>query len=214
MQGTDLKGGVVDAQDTARVTVMTPGIAVVKSVAPTSVPVGGRVTYTYLVTNTGNVPLGDVASSITDDTCAPVTYVSGDVDNDGRLDTDQDIFESGTKETWTFRCTTTITQDTINTVVVHGTPVDPDDVPLCDPAACPVDRVRRGEGGRDRAGAGAERSPDQGRAVADRRAGARSGLVGRGPAGPGHGAGGDRPSAAREGSALTGATLALDVVPK
>jgi uncharacterized repeat protein (TIGR01451 family) len=139
VQGTDLKGGVVDAQDTARVTVMTPGIAVVKSAAPTSVPVGGRVTYTYLVTNTGNVPLADVASSITDDTCAPVTYVSGDVDNDGRLDTDQDIFESGTKETWTFRCTMTITQDTVNSVVVRGTPVDPDDVPLCDPATCAVD---------------------------------------------------------------------------
>ncbi len=139
VQGTDLKSGVVDAQDTARVTVITPGISVVKSAAPTSVPAGGTVTYTYLVTNTGNVPLTDVASSISDDTCAPVTYVSGDVDGDGRLDTDQDIFESGTKEVWTFRCTTTVTQDTVNTVVVKGTPVDPNDVPLCDPATCAVD---------------------------------------------------------------------------
>jgi uncharacterized repeat protein (TIGR01451 family) len=139
VQGTDLKGGVVDAQDTARVTVLTPGIAVVKSAAPTSVPSGGTVTYTYLVTNTGNVPLANVASSITDDTCSPVTYVSGDVDNDGRLDTDQDVFESGTKEVWTFTCSQTITADTINTVVVGGTPVNPNDnVPLCTPAQCPV----------------------------------------------------------------------------
>ena len=59
--------------------------------------------------------------SITDDTCSPVTYVSGDIDGDGQLDTDQDIFESGTDETWIFTCTTTITEDTVNTVVVDGT---------------------------------------------------------------------------------------------
>jgi uncharacterized repeat protein (TIGR01451 family) len=138
VHGTDLKGGVVDAQDTAQVTVMTPGIAIVKSAAPISVPVGGRVTYTYLVTNTGNVPLADVASSISDDTCAPVTYVSGDVDADGQLDTDKDIFESGTRETWTFTCTTTVDQDTVNTAVVHGTAVDPAGDALCAPTDCPV----------------------------------------------------------------------------
>ena len=56
---------------------------------------GGPVTYTYLVTNPGNVPLTNV--SVSDNKCSPVAYQSGDNGN-GKLDPG---------ETWTFTCTYT-----------------------------------------------------------------------------------------------------------
>ncbi len=57
---------------------------------------GNAVTWTYTVTNTGNVSLSNV--SITDDRVANITYVSGDVDNDNVLDL---------TETWTYTATGT-----------------------------------------------------------------------------------------------------------
>ena len=122
----DIQGAGVRAQDTAHVTVFTPAIHIVKTASPTSVASGDTVTYTFAVTNTGDVPLADVEESIADDTCSPVTYVSGDVDGDGQLDTDKDIFESGVPETWKFECTTSVTQDTTNTVTVEGSAVNPE----------------------------------------------------------------------------------------
>src|SRR5207244_1800234 len=63
------------------------------------VPVGSTVTFTYLVTNPGNVPLSGVA--VRDDNGTPANpaddfnaaFVGGDADGDGLLDT---------TETWTF----------------------------------------------------------------------------------------------------------------
>ena len=72
-----------------------------------------------------------MAERITDNTCSPVTYVSGDEDDDGLLDTPNSIFEDALDEMWTFTCTTTISQTTTNTVVVPGTPTDPGGTPLC-----------------------------------------------------------------------------------
>ena len=74
----------------------------------------GDVTYTYEVRNTGDVPLADVKASITDDKCAPVTYVSGDEDGDELLDTPNSIFEDSADEVWMFTCTARITTDTVN----------------------------------------------------------------------------------------------------
>ena len=91
----------------------------------------GDVTYTYTVRNTGDVPLSGVADRITDDTCSPVTYVSGDEDLDGLLDTINSIFEDALDETWMFTCTTSSTRTTTNVVTVTGTPTDPDGEPLC-----------------------------------------------------------------------------------
>ena len=39
---------------------------------------GGTVTFTNAVTNTGDVPLINVKTRVTDDKCTPVTYASGD----------------------------------------------------------------------------------------------------------------------------------------
>ena len=63
------------------------------------IPVGDPVTWTYVVTNPGNVPIADVA---VDDDQAGVSpaFVSGDDDSDGVLDP---------SETWTFEATGTAT---------------------------------------------------------------------------------------------------------
>ena len=123
---------------TAQVTAFHPGIEVDKTASPTTLDAPGEVTYTYRVHNTGDVPLGDVADRITDDTCSPVTYVSGDLDEDGLLDSPISIFEDALDETWVFTCTAFVDQDTVNTVLVDGTPVDPDGTPLCGPDTVPV----------------------------------------------------------------------------
>ena len=86
-------------------------------------------TYTYRVRNTGDVPLANVEERITDDTCSPVTYVSGDTDGDGLLDTPDSIFEDApTRPGFHMH---DARQTTTNTVVVEGSPVDPEGNPLC-----------------------------------------------------------------------------------
>ena len=67
----------------------------------------------------------------------PVSYVSGDDDGDGLLDTADSIFEDSFDETWVFTCSTTVTATTTNTVGVEGSPVDPEGGALCGPTAGP-----------------------------------------------------------------------------
>ena len=89
---------------------LSPKIAITKVANPTQLGVGGgSVTYTYTVTNAGSAPLSNV--TVTDNKCAPVTYVSGDTNSDKVLET---------TETWTYTCTTTITQTTTNTATATG----------------------------------------------------------------------------------------------
>ena len=86
-----------------------PAIHVVKSASVDSLPFpGGEVTYTYVVTNTGNVPLSNV--NVADDTCASPAYVSGDDGND-LLDL---------SEAWTYTCTMSIDATTTNIVTATG----------------------------------------------------------------------------------------------
>ena len=73
----------------------TPGIKITKT-GPIFGYVGDEITYNYNVSNTGDVPLRNV--NITDDKCGPVNYVSGDENDNGKLDTN---------EIWTFTCTHT-----------------------------------------------------------------------------------------------------------
>lgn len=87
-----------------------PLIDVTKVPNPLALPAGaGPVTYTYTVTNTGKVPLGTIG--VTDNKCAPVQYISGDTNNDSKLDL---------TETWLYRCTKTVSQTETNTATAHG----------------------------------------------------------------------------------------------
>jgi uncharacterized repeat protein (TIGR01451 family)/fimbrial isopeptide formation D2 family protein len=107
-----------------------PGIAIDKTADPTQVDGSGDVTYTYQVTNPGQVALSDV--TVTDDKCGDATYQSGDTNTNDLLDV---------TETWTFTCVQTISEDTTNTGTAHGwfngaevTDTDTADVTVLEPA--------------------------------------------------------------------------------
>ena len=120
--GTTPGKTVPKSNNSTHVEVITPkdaGIRVSKSASATSVAKGTPVTYTYRVTAT-HVPLAEVKERITDDTCAPVTYVSGDDDGNGLL-TSSTYGEHPTEE-WIFTCTTTVERTTTNTVTAVGVP--------------------------------------------------------------------------------------------
>lgn len=115
----------VSDQDTAQVNVVDPAIHIVKTAAPTTVYAGDSVTYAYVVTNPGDVPLAGV--TVSDDKCSPVTPMASGGFNVG--DTNQNgLLDPG--EAWRYACTTTITEDTLNTATTVGQPTDPTGQPL------------------------------------------------------------------------------------
>lgn len=94
------------------------------------VPTGSVVTWTYVVTNPGNIELANVG--VTDDAGTPAdpsddfaaAYNSGDVDGDGYLDEN---------ETWTFTRNGTSTSGPYsNLAMVSGTPVVPGSASITD----------------------------------------------------------------------------------
>ena len=95
--GEDDEGNTASDTDSATVDVLDPKVAIDKVANPKSATPGDTVTYTYTVTNPGNQPLSDVV--VVDDKCSPVAYVSGDTDNDAKLDT---------TETWTYTCSVVV----------------------------------------------------------------------------------------------------------
>ena len=66
-------------------------------------------TYTYRVSNPGNVSLYNVR--VTDDKVSPVNYISGDVNNDELLQV---------SETWIYTSTVNLTATTTNIVTAKG----------------------------------------------------------------------------------------------
>lgn len=87
-----------------------PLIAVVKVPSPLALPAGpGLVTYIYTTRNIGTVPMTDV--TMVGDTCRPIVFVSGDTNGDLKLDVN---------ETWTYACSTTLTETHTNTVTATG----------------------------------------------------------------------------------------------
>ena len=93
-------------QDTGSLADAAPGVFV---------PVGSTVTFTYIVTNTGNVPLAGLV--VTDDKGVTVSGPApgGDADGDGRLDV---------TETWTYTASTiAVAGQYVNNGTVVGTPV-------------------------------------------------------------------------------------------
>ena len=96
--------------------VLHPAIHLVKTAAPTTITAGGSVTYSYAVTNPGDIALSGV--SVSDDKCSPVAFSGGDTDHDNLLDPG---------ENWTYTCSATLAVDTLNTATAQGTPpVGPD----------------------------------------------------------------------------------------
>jgi len=87
-----------------------PLINVRKVPSPLNLPAGpGPVTYSYTVTNPGDVPMTNV--TLTDDKCGNVVRLSGDTDGNSQLDI---------SETWMYSCTTTLTETTINYATARG----------------------------------------------------------------------------------------------
>ena len=87
-----------------------PLIDVVKVPSPLALPAGpGTVTYAYTLKNIGTISVTDV--TMVDDSCSAMTFVSGDTNGDKKLDV---------SETWTYRCSTTLSATHTNTVVATG----------------------------------------------------------------------------------------------
>ena len=121
-----------------------PSTKLDKTVDKTDITSGDSVTYTYVETNDGNVPLTN--PFVTDDKCSPVSYASGDTNNNGILDTG---------EAWTFKCTlTNVTAETTNTATGHGTFTiggKSEDVTFCDNPDAPPPNTRCDQEERDTA---------------------------------------------------------------
>jgi uncharacterized repeat protein (TIGR01451 family) len=89
---------------------LIPDISIEKSAEPTTVCLGEptSVTYTYVVTNTGEADLANVV--VSDDTCDAVMGPMGD-DGDGLLNP---------KEAWIYTCTALVSATTTNTATVEA----------------------------------------------------------------------------------------------
>jgi hypothetical protein len=95
-------------------TVIHPAIDIEKDPNRSSICEGSDtlVSWTYTVTNPGDVDLNDVVVEDTD--CSPVNYVSGDTGDDGILETD---------ETWIYECNDVISTGLTNTATVTANDV-------------------------------------------------------------------------------------------
>jgi hypothetical protein len=96
--------------------VSVPLIGILKVPSPLALPTGsGPVTYSYTVWNVGKQQALDNVT-VTDDKCGPVTFLSGDVNGNGKLDP---------SESWKYSCTTMLAKTTTNTAIATGYSDDP-----------------------------------------------------------------------------------------
>lgn len=87
-----------------------PRIHVEKEPTPSELLNGpGLVKYDYAVTNLGTISIQNI--EVTDDVCSDVEFVSGDSDNDDRLDRDEE---------WMYQCTMRLATTTTNVVTAIG----------------------------------------------------------------------------------------------
>jgi hypothetical protein len=87
-----------------------PQISLAKSAEPSSLPDGpGDVTYAYAVTNPGFPTLNDV--SVSDDRCAPLVFVGGDYNGDGKLQS---------YDEWHYACAAHLNETTTNAATAVG----------------------------------------------------------------------------------------------
>lgn len=92
-------------------TIIPPLINIIKIPEPLALTSGqGTVTYTYKVSNPGNVVLSNV--NVTDNKVSPVKYISGDINADNLLQTD---------EIWIYTSKANLTETTTNTATAKGT---------------------------------------------------------------------------------------------
>lgn len=90
---------------------ITPLIGIIKTSNPSSLLVGpGPVTYTYTVWNIGK-QRALASIKLTDDKCSPVTYLSGDLNKNFKIEAE---------EIWKYSCTTNLSNTTTNTATVIG----------------------------------------------------------------------------------------------
>jgi uncharacterized repeat protein (TIGR01451 family) len=107
--GTDSAGSTVRDTATASVDVVGPQLALDKVADSLLILTGSMAGYTYRVTNPGTGSLSDI--TVSDDKCSPVTYRGGDTNANQKLDPG---------ETWSYRCSMQLDQDTTNIATATG----------------------------------------------------------------------------------------------
>ncbi|PKA83670.1 putative repeat protein (TIGR01451 family)/gliding motility-associated-like protein [Ulvibacter sp. MAR_2010_11] len=135
---SDLSGSTTTTDDaTVIVICQTPDIAIVKThnQTPTGgnncidLSVGQDISYTFTVTNEGNLSIDNVVVTDPLPGLSAITFIGGDADNDQVLDLN---------EIWTYNAVYTVTQDDIdlgsitNQATVNGTAMNPANTPVSD----------------------------------------------------------------------------------
>ena len=99
-----------DIGEPVSVPLVPPLIDVIKVPNPLALPDGsGLVQYTYTLRNIGTVPVTDI--TMVGDTCSPIGFESGDINNDEALDVN---------ETWVYQCAIILSETHTNIVVATG----------------------------------------------------------------------------------------------
>jgi hypothetical protein len=108
-----------------------PSIALTIAVTPDVIlESGGDMTFTYTVTNSGNTHLTDIA--LVDNGCLDIFLLSGDGDNDRKLDT---------HEVWKYACTKAVTEKITETARASGRIAD---LTVTDDASLTVKMIAEG----------------------------------------------------------------------